>query len=245
MVLRERGVVMEVGARERRRLVVMVGVQNAGGEVRRRLIDRRHLEVHPAEDGAVAEAEMIAFGEGEVAGRAREAVHVEDELARAHHQLRREDRRLTFRAPFHAEQSIIILFTINVPVARKTRNLPVERVPTLTTLQTSRVPPTIDRRQVIPIGNAQTAAGAARGARVLRLRVNVALDQTRLDFRNVMFDERRMRSAKFGRRVRGRRVLQLRRRGARRRPTNVGAARLMVVIRRRAARTAARWVVTH
>ncbi|EZA54732.1 hypothetical protein X777_05017 [Ooceraea biroi] len=60
-----------------------------------------HLVVQPAKDGAVPHAELVALRQGHRARRAREAAHVEDELARAHHQLGRQDRRLAARAPLH------------------------------------------------------------------------------------------------------------------------------------------------
>lgn len=60
-----------------------------------------HLVVQPAKHGAVPHAELVALRQGHRARRAREAAHVEDELARAHHQLGRQDRRLAARAPLH------------------------------------------------------------------------------------------------------------------------------------------------
>jgi len=58
-----------------------------------------HLVVQPTEHGAVPHAEVVALRQEHRARRAREAAHVEDELARAHHQLGRQDRRLAARAP--------------------------------------------------------------------------------------------------------------------------------------------------
>lgn len=63
-----------------------------------------HLVVQPAEHGAVPHAEVVALRQEHRARRARETAHVEDELARAHHQLGRQDRRLATRAPLHAAE---------------------------------------------------------------------------------------------------------------------------------------------
>lgn len=63
-----------------------------------------HLVVQPTEDGAVPHAEVVALCQGHRARRAREAAHVEDEVARAHHQLGRQDRRLAARAPLQAAE---------------------------------------------------------------------------------------------------------------------------------------------
>lgn len=63
-----------------------------------------HLVVQPTEHGAVPHAEVVALRQEYRARRAREAAHVEDELARTHHQLGRQDRRLAARAPLHAAE---------------------------------------------------------------------------------------------------------------------------------------------
>lgn len=59
----------------------------------------------PAVDSCISDAESVSLVEGRAAERAREAVHVEHEVARAHHQLRRRDRRVAARAPLRAVQS--------------------------------------------------------------------------------------------------------------------------------------------
>lgn len=97
MVVRVR---VELGAGERRRIV-----QGRGVDARRRL-RQRHLEVEAAEDGAVPHPEVVALGEGRVADGAGEALHVEDELARPHHQLGGEDGRLAPCAPLHPEEAV-------------------------------------------------------------------------------------------------------------------------------------------
>lgn len=89
--------------------------EGLAGIVRPRRVDRdrralgrmqlgAHLVVQPAEHGAVPHAEVVALRQQHRTRRAREAAHVEDELARTHHQLGRQDRRLAARAPLHAAE---------------------------------------------------------------------------------------------------------------------------------------------
>lgn len=63
-----------------------------------------HLVVQSAKDGAIPHAEVVTLRQGHRARRAREAAHVEDELARAHHQLGGQDRGLAACAPLHAAE---------------------------------------------------------------------------------------------------------------------------------------------
>jgi len=44
-----------------------------------------HLVVQPAKHGAIPHAELVALRQGHRARRTREAAHVENKLARAHH----------------------------------------------------------------------------------------------------------------------------------------------------------------
>jgi len=87
----------------------LAGVVRAGRVDRdRRALGRMqlgaHLVVQPAQHGALPHPEVVALRQGHRARRAREAAHVEHELARAHHQLRGQDRRLAARAPLHAAE---------------------------------------------------------------------------------------------------------------------------------------------
>lgn len=111
MRVRRRVVMMMMGmmVEELGRGKGLAGVVRAGRVDRdRRALGRMqlgaHLVVQPAQHGAFPHAEVVALRQGHRARRAREAAHVEDELARAHHQLRGQDRGLAARAPLHAAE---------------------------------------------------------------------------------------------------------------------------------------------
>jgi len=55
---------------------------------------------------------------------------------------------------------VIVFFAINIPLPRKTRNFTVQTHPTLTALQTRRVPLSVHSSQIKPIGNPPSAACA-------------------------------------------------------------------------------------
>lgn len=57
-------------------------------------------------DGRVAHAELIALGQRRLADGAGEAADVKDQIAGAHHQLRRADGRHAARAAFRAEDPV-------------------------------------------------------------------------------------------------------------------------------------------
>lgn len=66
---------------------------------------------------------------------------------------------------------IIILFTVNIPIPAKTRNVPFQRVPTLTTLQTRGMPPPVHRLQVKPVRNPRSTTRTHGTARAVLVRV--------------------------------------------------------------------------
>lgn len=78
------------------------------GEVELRMVVRslhQRLEVEAAVDQAVLHAEVVARGEGLVAGGAGEAAQVVHGVARPHHHLRGRDPEVATRAPLHGEPS--------------------------------------------------------------------------------------------------------------------------------------------
>lgn len=141
---------------------------------------------------------------------------------------------------------VVVLFAVNIPVPRKTRDLPVQRIPALATLQTGSMPPPVHRLQIEPVRDPHpaprthgpvrvVAGGAARRRRRRRPR-----RLQRFEFRYVVFEGRVRPTANLA----GRR-LRLVGRG---RPARIRTARLVVVVRGGAARTAAgyrRVSVTH
>lgn len=68
------------------------------------LLGHGEFVVDLTQHSAVLQAELVALVEGRVAHRAREAVHVEHQVTRAHHHFGEQDGGLTPGATLHAEQ---------------------------------------------------------------------------------------------------------------------------------------------
>lgn len=65
---------------------------------------RAHFVVQSAEHRAVPHTEMVALGQGDRAGGARETADVEHEVSGSHHQLRGKNCSLTPGATFHTAE---------------------------------------------------------------------------------------------------------------------------------------------
>lgn len=84
--------------------VVRTGRINRNRRTLGRVQLRAHLVVQPTEHRAIPHPEVIALGQRNRAGRARETADVEHQLSGPHHQLRGQDRRVTPGAPLHAAE---------------------------------------------------------------------------------------------------------------------------------------------
>lgn len=62
---------------------------------------------------------------------------------------------------------IVIFLAINISVPRKARNFPIQSIPTLATLQTSRMPPSINSLQVKSVRNFKSTTGTNRATAIL------------------------------------------------------------------------------